>query len=99
MDVKFDDSDVEAFFREAEQEIVSKLKEIGEEAVQYAVDNGDYHNVTGNLRQSNKYEADKKGLELYNEADYASDVEQRGYDVISGAILYAEKRLKEEFEI
>lgn len=99
MDVKFDDSDVEAFFREAEQEIVSKLKEIGEEAVQYAVDNGDYHNVTGNLRRSNKYEADREGLELYNEADYASDVEQRGYDVLSGAVLFAEKRLKEEFEI
>lgn len=97
MDVRFDDDDIEAFFREAENEVVSTLEDIGEEAVQYAVDNGTYHDVTGNLRRSNKYEADKDGLTIYNDADYATDVEQRGHDVISGAILFAEKRLKEEF--
>lgn len=99
MDVRFDDDDIEAFFREAENEVVSTLEDIGKEAVQYAVDNGTYHDVTGNLRRSNKYKANKDGLMIYNDADYATNVEQKGYDVISGAILFAEKRLKEEFEI
>lgn len=99
MDVRFDDADIDAFLREAENEVVSTLKKIGEESVQYAVENGDYHDVTGNLRRSNKYEADRDGLTLLNDADYASYVEQRGYDVLSGAVLFAEKRLKEEFEI
>ena len=47
---------------------------------------------------------DKDGLTLYNDAEspkgynYASNVESKGFDVLSGAALYAEKRLKEEFE-
>ena len=38
------------------------------------------------------------GLELRNEAEYASFVESKGYEVLTGAALYAEKRLKEEIK-
>ena len=37
-------------------------------------------------------------MTLKNEAEYASFVESKGFDVLSSAALYAEKRLKEEFE-
>lgn len=98
MDVTYDFQDVDAFFADGEREVVEELKSIGQEAVDYAVVHGNYQNRTGNLRRSNKYKADKSGLTVYNDASYAENVEQRGYEVISGAALHAEKRLKEEFE-
>lgn len=99
MDVTYDFSDIDSFINEAENEIEDKLERVGEEAVAYAKEHGSYQNRTGNLRRSNKYKVDEGGLTLYNDADYASDVEQRGYDVLSGAILFAEKRIKEELGI
>lgn len=98
MDIKHDFPDIDAFLEQGYQDVVNKLKEIGEESVAYAKETGDYHDVTGNLRRSNDYKADKSGLELINHADYASNVESRGNIVLSSAILYAERRLKEEFE-
>lgn len=103
MDVSYDFQDVEAFFKKGEDEIEAVMESIGEEAADYAVLHGNYENRTGLLRRSNKYEASKDGLSIYNDAErngyyYAESVEQKGYDVISGAILLAEKRLKEEFE-
>ena len=95
----YDFSDVDAYINSAETEIDSRLSKVGREAVEYAKEHGDYQNRTGNLRRSNKYKVDDEGLTLYNDADYASNVEQRGYDVLSGAALFAEKRLKEEFGI
>ena len=76
----------------------------GDEAVKYAEEHGNYQDHTLTLRTSNKYDVDKDGLTLYNDAaspkgyNYASNVESKGYDVLSGAALYAEKQLKEEFE-
>ena len=98
MGVEFDFSDVDAFFQQGETEIVSKVSEVGEESVQYAKEHGTYKDRTGTLRQSNNSEADKTGLTLKNEAEYASFVEAKGFEVLSSAALYAEKRLKEEFE-
>ena len=57
-----------------------------------------YKNRTGTLRKSNKYSAQDDGLELRNEAEYASFVESKGYEVLTGAALFAEKRLKEEIK-
>lgn len=94
--VKSDFSDVDGFFSAAMGEVRSKVEGIGRDSVAYAVANGDYQNVTGHLRRSNRYEADEQGLRLVNDAEYASDVESRGYEVLSGAALYAESRLKEE---
>ena len=69
----------------------------------YAIEHGSYRDNTGLLRRSNKFKADRDGLTLFNDAEskgtqYAELVEGRGYEVLSGAILHAEKRLKEEFE-
>ena len=102
MDVIYDFSDIGNFFTEGERELVKVMEDIGQEAVDYAIAHGDYENQTGLLRSSNKYNANKDGLTIYNDAEnygfyYAESVEQKGYDVISGAILQAEKRLKEEF--
>ena len=104
MDVRFDFRDVEAFFQEAERGVVAGMKSVGEEAVEYAKAHGNYENHTFTLRRSNKCKADESGLTLYNDAKsptgehYAETVESKGYDVLSSAVLYAEKRLKEEFE-
>lgn len=98
MDIKVQLTGVDEFFDELEKEVLEAMESIGEEAVEYAEQFGTYHDVTGNLRRSNKYRVSKKGLEIYNTAEYAESVEQRGHDVISGAALFAEKRLKEEFE-
>lgn len=98
MDVTCEYEGLDEFPHEVEEEIQIVMELVGEEAVEYAKANGDYRNITGNLRRSNKYKVEKDGLTVYNDATYASDVESRGYEVISGAALFAEKRLKEEFE-
>ena len=105
MDVTYDFQDVESFFEEAEREVIEAMESIGQEAVDYAEAHGNYENHTWTLRRSNKYKADKEGLTLYNDAKneqtgvlYAEIVEQKGYEVLTGAALHAEKRLKEEFE-
>jgi len=64
----------------------------------FAEEHGDYQDHTLTLRTSNDYDVNKDGLTLKNEAEYASFVESKGYDVLSSAALFAEKRLKEEFE-
>ena len=98
MDVDSDFSDVEQFFQDGEWEVEKKMIDVGDEAVKYAEENGDYKDHTLTLRTSNDYDVDESGLILKNEAEYASSVESKGYDVLSGAALYAERRLKEEFE-
>lgn len=104
IDSNSDMSDIDIFLREAQDELERNIERIGKEAVDYAVANGTYHDVTGTLRRSNKFKVEDGGLILYNDAkspsgeEYAEKVEQRGLEVLSGAILYAEKRLKEEFE-
>lgn len=98
MDVDSDFSDVEQFFQDGEWEVEKKVIDVGDEAVKYAEENGDYKDHTLTLRTSNDYDVDKDGLTLKNEAEYASFVESKGFDVLSGAALHAEKLLKEEFE-
>lgn len=98
MDISSDFTGIESFMKELEDEIMTVVENVGREAVEYAVEHGSYQNRTGHLRSSNKYEVLSDGLLLKNDAEYASNVEQKGYDVLSGAALFAEKRLKEEFE-
>lgn len=93
-----DFSDVDSWFDEETARVLEKEREIGVEAVEYAKDNGNYQDHTGLLRKSNDSEVDKQGLLLKNETDYASYVESKGFDVLSGTALFAEKKLKEEFE-
>ena len=100
MDVRCDTdfSDVDQFLEQWKWEVEKKMIDVGAEAVQYAEDNGNYQDHTLTLRTSNDYDVGESGLTLKNEAEYASFVESKGYDVLSGAALYAEKLLKEEFE-
>ena len=95
MDVDADFSDVAQFFRDGEWEVEKRMIDVGDEAVKFAEEHGDYQDRTLTLRTSNDYDVDKDGLTLKNEAEYASFVESKGFDVLSGAALFAEKRLKE----
>ena len=74
------------------------MADTGDAAVKDAKANHTYQNRTGNLEASNDYDVDKDGLTLDNTADYASYVEAKGFDVLSGPALRAEKKLKEIFE-
>lgn len=98
MAVKFDFSDMDSFFEQGYADVKAVEGKVGKEAVDYAVKNGNYQNQTGTLRKSNKYSVQDNGLELRNEAEYASFVESKGYEVLTGAALYAERRLKEEIK-
>lgn len=98
MGVEFDFSDVDQFLKDEEWEVQKKMIDVGDEAANYAKQNGNYQDRTGHLRASNDYDVDETGVTLKNEAEYASFVESKGFEVLSNAALYAEKRLKEEFE-
>ena len=87
------DAEIEQFFREGVQEVMDEMTRAGEMAVQYNIEHGDYRNRTGNLRRSNYYEVDEEGLTVGNSADYAGDVEARGYMVCSEGALLAEQML------
>lgn len=97
-------SAIEQVLAEIEEQIYSEVEasmvEAGEAATEYNRKNGDYQNITGNLRRSNYYEIVKeKGklttLVIGNSADYASFVESRGRMVATGGALLAEKMLNE----
>ena len=86
-------SDILRILDEAPNQVKRKFDEVGEDAVRYAVEHGNYKDHTGNLRASNRFTADSERLELVNDAEYASHVESRGYDVISGAFLHMAEEL------
>ena len=93
-----DFSDVDRFLDNEEWEVQKGMINVGDDAVKDAKANHTYQNRTGNLEASNDYDVDKDGLTLTNSADYASYVEAKGFDVLSGPALRAEKKLKEIFE-
>lgn len=93
-----DFKDFEGLVENGLEEMVEAERKVGEEAVRYAVEHGTYQNHTFKLRKSNTFIADRTGLTVGNKADYASYVESRGFEVVTGAALYAERRLKEIFE-
>lgn len=103
--VKADFSDVDHFFESGMWEVQKEVIDAGDEAVRYAEDHGNYEDHTLTLRTSNKYDVDENAcLTLQNDAKsgkgypYASNVESKGYDVLSGAALHAHQKLKEVFE-
>lgn len=98
MAVKFDFSDVDSFFEQGYAEVKAIEEKVGKEAVDYAVKNGNYQNQTGTLCKSNRYSVEDDGLAIKNVAEYASHVESKGYEVSTGAAIFAEKRLKEEIK-
>lgn len=98
MVVTFDFSDVKRFLSNEEWEVQKKMIDVGDEAVKNAEEIGNYQDHTLTLRTSNEFDVDETGLTLRNTAEYASFVESKGFEVLSGSALLAEKRLKEEFE-
>lgn len=97
MGIEADFSDVEQFLQDGKWEVEKKMIDVGDEAVKYAEEHGTYQDHTLNLRTSNKFDVDENGLTLENTAEYASYVEAKGFDVLSGAALHAEKELKKTF--
>jgi len=99
---KVDFSDVDKAFETLKREVREAMTETGKTAVEYAKQHGSYKNRTGTLRKSNRYEVSDNALTLINDAaspkgyNYASTVEDKGYDVLSGAALYAESELKKK---
>jgi hypothetical protein len=98
MVIDSDFSDVDQFFDDGEWEVEKTMIDVGDAAIKDAKANHTYQNRTGNLEKSNTYDVDKDGVTLENTADYASYVEAKGFDVLSGPALRAEKKLKEIFE-
>ena len=96
--VDFDFSDVDDFLNKGEWEVEKKMIDVGDEAVKDAKATGNYQDHTKHLRESNDYEVNEDGLILKNEADYASFVESKGFEVAGSAAIRTEKRLKDRFE-
>lgn len=94
MGVKCDFSDIYKAIIAAKIKVKQEMERVGENAVKRAVEMGDYHDVTGRLRSSNKYEVNDKGLKIYNDAPYASEVEAKGRIVISTPALEAYAELE-----
>ena len=87
------DSEIDQFMQDGMREVMERMELAGQMAVRHNIEYGDYKNRTGNLRRSNYYEVDESGLTIGNSADYAADVEARGYMVCSEGALLAEKIL------
>lgn len=98
MDIRTDFSDMDNAFDDFDKEIRHEMDKAGKAAVAYAVENGNYKDKTGRLRASNSYEVEPDGLVLRNDAEYASYVEAKGFDVLSGAALEAERILRSKCE-
>lgn len=98
MDVESDFSDVEKYFEDGKWEVQKAMIDVGDAAVKDAEESGTFQDHTLNLRTSNEFDVDEDGLTLQNTAEYASYVEAKGFEVLSGAALRAEKKLKEIFE-
>lgn len=98
MVIDSDFSDVEQFFDDVEWEVEKGMIDVGDATVKDAEESGTYQDHTLTLRTSNTYDVDKDGLTLENTAPYASYVEAKGFEVLSGSALRAEKKLKEMFE-
>lgn len=92
-------SDVKKALAQFDREVRRRMEEVGKSAVEYAVEHGSYHDVSGRTRASNKYEIEgRNNLRIFNDCPYAADLEAGGKEVISGAALFAEGELKEIFE-
>jgi len=95
--IKSDFSDIEEFLVQGTTEVDNAIRDVGASAVEQAKARGNYHDDTGTLRSSNYYEYDGESLKIGNRAEYASNVEARGYEVVSTAALWAGEELRRRF--
>lgn len=85
--------EIQEFIDQIYDEVNLKMHIAGQAAVAHNIIHGDYRDRTGNLRRSNYYKVDDDGLTVGNSADYADNVESKGYMVCSEGALLAEKIL------
>lgn len=76
------------------KEVENFLDKLGREAVDVNIQNGNYHDKTGNLRRSNFYKVNGNVLTVGNRASYATKVSSRGFDVVDSGIHHIEKELE-----
>lgn len=98
MDIKTQLDGLDGLLDHCKEIVKAEMVVVGEEYVQEAQQEGNYQDRTGHLRASNYYQVEDDGLELGNRADYASNVEAKGYEVSSTFALRAEAKLKQIFE-
>lgn len=89
-----DINDILAEIGEAPKKVEEIFDTIGNDAVGYAREHGSYKDQTGNLRRNTHYHKDQNHLQVVNDMFYASFVEHRGYDVLSGAEDYVHEKYK-----
>ena len=87
-------NDVLSAVADAPHKVEQAFEAMGEDAVGYAREHGNYHDRTGNLRHNTHYEADREHLRVENSMPYASYVEHRGYEVLSSAEDYIHDKYK-----
>ena len=78
------DTSVASFLQEGMEDVMEEMRRAGEAAVEYNKEHGDYRNRT---------DVDESGLTVGNSAEYAGNVEARGYMVCSEGALLAERIL------
>ena len=105
-------SGLDEFLAEAEDEIKQGMIEVAHEGVDFAKTHGEYKNHTHNLipsesgHQKAKEKTEnlllygkrpKNGIILADGMEYASFVESKGYDVLSGGAIHAEAEAQKKF--
>lgn len=98
MDISFDFSDVDRWFKEEEFETKRTIEDIVIKSLNFAKRTKTYKNRTYNMINSYGYEMDGYSPTIYNKAYYASFVEAKGYDVLGLAALWLEDSLRKEFK-
>lgn len=98
MAVRFDFHDISLELDAAPSRVAGVFDKMGQEAVGYAREHGDYQNHTFRLRNGTDYLSDERTLLVENDTPYASNVEHRGYDVLTGARYHIQNKygLKEQ---
>ena len=78
--------EIEQFLTDGKREVKEYFNQLGQRAVDANVAEGDYQNRSGNLRRSNYHEETEDELVIGNSAEYASNVESKGYNVIDSGV-------------
>lgn len=89
-----DISDIMEELDDAPKKVEQVFETIGNDAVGYAREHGSYHDRSGDLRRNTHFIKDQQHLRVENTMHYASYVEHRGYDVLSGAEDYVHEKYK-----
>lgn len=82
------------FFQDVDRSVDAFLEKVGADAENINRQSGNYHDRTGNLRNSNYHRVENHELTIGNKADYASKVSSRGYDVVDSGIMYAKDKIE-----